>query len=57
MASFTDERYMDLATEIYLHLVKECDSRFPIPYYDLSELAKRADNAAAALANQLFEKK
>jgi hypothetical protein len=55
--AFTSERYMNLATEVYLHLIKECDARFPLSDYELSNLAKRADDAAAALANQLFEKK
>lgn len=53
MAKFTDERYLDLATEIYLHLVKECNVRFPPTDYELSNLAKRADDAAAALAARL----
>jgi hypothetical protein len=52
MASYTEERYMNLATEIYLHLIKECDSRFPLSDYELSNLAKRADDAAAALAHR-----
>ena len=54
MASFTDERYMDLATEIYLHLIRESGPRVLIDY-ELRELAQRADNAAAALADRFLE--
>ena len=53
MASFTDERYMDLATEIYLHLIRESGPRtLPATDYELRDLAKRADDAAAALADR-----
>jgi hypothetical protein len=54
MASFTDERYMDLATEIYLHLIRESGPHALLDF-ELRELAKRADDAAAALADRFLE--